>query len=163
VDSISVTATGKLGGAPASGVTQRGTTWASFSLAVDVPARNSDRSGGERQYDTRWYKVWCYGALADHVASSLVKGDRVTVRADDLSCHAWTDDTPERKTRGQAELKAYDVAASMRFENLVTAKAARTGTAPAEAAAPADGDPWADGGQVTQTGEVPEVLNGVTR
>jgi hypothetical protein len=89
----------------------------------------------------------------------------VTVRADDINCRPWTDDSPERKPHAQVELKAYDVAASMRFETLLTAKAARGGTAQADRAQ-ADTDPWADGGQVsdaTGTREVPEVLAGVTR
>jgi single-stranded DNA-binding protein len=160
VDSISLTVTGRLGDAPAQGVTKNGKAWASFSLAVDVPSRTG--AGGEREYETRWYKVWTHGPLAEHVAASLVKGDRVTVRADDLNHRVWTDDSPERKPHGQAELKAYDVAASVRFETLITAKAARAGTAQPEAAQPG-GDPWADGGQVSETREVPEVLAGVTR
>ena len=162
MDSISVTVTGKLGDAPASGTTQGGTTWASFRLAVEVPARGKNRTD-ERKYDTRWYKVWCYGPLASHVASSMVTGDMVTVRADDLSCAAWADNTPEAKPRGQVELRAYDVAASMRWETLTTAKAARSGAAQAQPAAPADGDPWADGGHIAQESEVPDVLAGVTR
>ena len=162
MDNISLTVTGRLGDAPAQGVTKSGKAWASFSLAADVPTRNS---GGDREFETRWYKVWAYGALAEHVAGSLVKGDRVTVRADDFSCRAWTDDSPEHKPRAQAELRAYDVAASMRFETLLTAKAARGGTAQADRAQ-AETDPWADGGQVSDTAgtrEVPEVLAGVTR
>lgn len=160
MDNISLTVTGRIGDAPAQGMTKAGKAWASFSLAADVPsARNA---GGEREFETRWYKVWCYGALAEHVAASLVKGDRVTVRADDLSCRAWTDDSPERKARAQAELRAYDIAASMRFETLITAKATRQGGAPADGTSP-ETDPWADGGHVTSTSQVPDVLAGVTR
>lgn len=129
MDSTSITMTGRLGDAPAQGVTRNGKAWASFSLAVDVPSRNN---GGEREYETRWYKVWAHGVLAEHVAGSLVKGDRVTVRADDLTCRAWTADGPQREPRAQAELRAYDVAASMRFENLTTAKAARQNASQAE-------------------------------
>ena len=162
MDSISVTVTGKIGKAPAQGTTSAGKAWASFSLAADVPARGAG-TGGERAYETRWYKVWCYGPLASHVASSMVTGDMVTVRADDLSCAAWADNTPEAKPRGQVELRAYDVAASMRWETLTTAKAVRSGAAQAQPAAPADGDPWADGGHIAQESEVPDVLAGVTR
>jgi single-stranded DNA-binding protein len=159
VDSVSITVTGRLGDSPAKGTTRSSTVWASFSLAVDVPSRNS---GGDREYETRWYKVWVYGALAEHVASSLVKGDRVTVRADDLNCRAWTEDSPEHKARAQAELKAYDVAASMRFETLVTARAARSTGTPAGSPQP-EQDPWADASQPTPPQQVPEVLAGVTR
>jgi len=156
VDSINIAVTGKLGGDPRLGTTKNGKAWTSFSLAADVPSRTG---GGDREFETRWYKVWCYGALAEHVAQSLVKGDRVTVRADDVSCRAWTDDSPEHKPRAQVELKAYDVAASMRFETLVTAKAARQASAPADSTT-AGADPWAGGGQA---GQVPDVLAGVTR
>jgi single-strand DNA-binding protein len=159
VDNISLTVTGRLGDAPAQGMTKSGKAWASFSLAADVPSRNS---GGEREFETRWYKVWAYGTLAEHVAGSLVKGDRVTVRADDVSCRAWTDDGPEHKPRAQVELKAYDVAASMRFETLLTAKATRQGSTHADSTT-ADADPWAGGGQTGEAREVPEVLAGVTR
>lgn len=161
MDSISVTVTGKLGSDPASGVTQSGITWAAFSLAVDVPARKKDRTD-EHRFETRWYKVWCYDALADHVASSLVKGDMVTVRADGLNCSAWIDNTPEGNVRGRVELTACDVAASMRWETLTTAKRARTRPVASEVPA-ADGDPWAGGGQVTTAAEVPDVLAGLTR
>ena len=167
MDNISLAVTGRLGDTPKLGTTKGGKAWASFSLAADVPSR---AAGGEREFEARWYKVWTYGALAEHVAGSLVKGDMVTVRADDITCRLWVDDSPERKPHAQVELRAYDVAASMRFETLVTAKATRSGTAHAETAntgtAQAGGDPWADGGQVAGTTgarEVPEVLAGVTR
>jgi single-stranded DNA-binding protein len=160
VDNISLTVTGRIGDAPAQGMTKAGNAWASFSLAADVPsARNAD---GKREFETRWYKVWTYGALAAHVAASLVKGDRVTVRANDVTARAWTVDGPERTPHAQAELRAYDVAASMRFETLVTAKATRRGSAPTDVTA-AGTDPWADGGHVAGTPEVPDVLAGVTR
>ena len=164
MDNISLTVTGRLGSAPAQGVTKNGKAWASFSLAADVPAGTGP--GGERKYESRWYKVWAYGPLAEHVAASLVKGDLVTVRADDITCRTWTSDRdPDQKPRADIELKAYDIAASMRFETLVTSKATRTGATHADTTS-ADGDPWADGGQMSGTTtdrEVPEVLAGVTR
>lgn len=154
METISVTVTGRIGSACRTGTTKNGKAWASFSLAADLPPRTS---GGESE--TRWYTVWAYGPLAAHVAGSLAKGDMVTVRADDITCRAWTDERdPGQKPRAQAELRAYDVAASMRFEYLVTAKAARAG---AELNAPAaDGDPWA-GEQAEPQREVPEVLAGL--
>jgi single-stranded DNA-binding protein len=154
VETISCIVTGRIGSAPRTGTTKNGKAWASFSLAADLPPRTA---GGESE--TRWYTVWAYGPLAEHVSGSLVKGDMVTVRDDDITCRTWTDDRdPQQRPRAQAELRAYDVAASMRFEYLVTAKSARAGgelTAPA-----ADGDPWA-GEQAAPQREVPEVLAGV--
>jgi single-stranded DNA-binding protein len=161
VDNISVTLTGRIGDAPAAGVTGSGKPWASFSLAVDVPRGKGD----QREYETRWVKVWCRGPLAEHAADSLVKGDRVTVRADDISASAWTADGPDREARAQLQVQAYEVAASMRFETLTTAKAARAGAAH-DGQPQAGEDPWADGSQgtgTTQAREVPEVLAGVIR
>ena len=155
METISCTVTGRIGSVPRTGTTRNGKAWASFSLAAELPAR----AGGESE--TRWYTVWAYGALAEHVAGSLAKGDMVTVRADDITSRVWTPDRdPEQRPRAEIELRAYDVAASMRFEYLVTAKAARAG---AELNAPVpDGEPWA-GEQAASQREVPEVLAGVTR
>jgi single-strand DNA-binding protein len=156
VDNINGTVAGRIGDAPYSGTTRNGKPMASFSVAAEIPSRIP---GGDS--DTRWYKVWAYGALAQHVADSLVKGDRVIVRYDDITYRLWTDDSPERKPRAQVELKAYDIGASMRFDNLLTAKAARQGAAPAGGGQPTD-DPWADATQAGGGREVPEVLAGVT-
>jgi single stranded DNA-binding protein len=160
VDSINITVTGRLGADPRQGTTKAGKPWASFTVAADVPMRNGN---GDREYETRWYQVWCHGPLAEHVAESLEKGDRVTVRADDVTCRTWTEDAPGRRARGQVELKAYDVSLSLRFGNAVAVRAPRAESAPA--GTDSDGtDPWADGGQVAATTtEVPEVLAGVTR
>jgi Single-strand binding protein family len=87
VDSISITVTGRLGADPRQGTTKPGKPLASLTVAADVRMRNGN---GDREYDTRWYQVWCHGPLAEHVAESLTKGDRVTVRADDVNCRAWT-------------------------------------------------------------------------
>ena len=79
MDSINITVTGRLGADPRPDTTKAGKPWASFTLAADVPMRNGS---GEREYDPRWYQVWCHGPLAERVADSLAKGDRMTVRAD---------------------------------------------------------------------------------
>jgi single-stranded DNA-binding protein len=159
VDSINITVTGRLGADPRQGTTKAGKPWASFTVAADVPMRNGN---GDREYDTRWYQVWCHGPLAEHVAESLVKGDRVTVRADDVNCRTWTEDAPGHRARGQVELKAYDVSLSLRFANGVAVRPTRA----EGAAAPSDSDgtdPWAEGGQLAVTADVPEVLAGVVR
>ena len=162
MDSINITVTGRLGGDPRQGTTRAGKPWASFTLAADVPTRNGN---GDRDYEPRWYQVWDHGPLAEHVAESLVKGDRVTVRADDVTCRTWTEDAPGHGARGQVELRAYDVSMSLRFANAVAVRAPRAEGAPAGGGTEAsDGtNPWADGGQVAATAEVPEVLAGVTR
>ena len=160
MDSINITVTGRLGADPRQGTTKAGKPWASFTVAADVPMRNGN---GDREYETRWYQVWCHGPLAEHVAQSLAKGDRATVRADDVNCRTWTEDAPGHRARGQVELKAYDVSLSLRFDGAVAVRAPRADAAPASTDS-AGTDPWADGGQITATAaEVPEVLAGLTR
>jgi single-strand DNA-binding protein len=156
VDNINGSVAGRIGDAPWFGTTKNGKPMASFSVAAEIPSRVP---GGDS--DTRWYKVWAYGALAQHVADSLAKGDRVIVRYDDITYRLWTDDSPERRPRAQVELKAYDIGASMRFDTLITARAARQGNALA-VADQAAGDPWADAAPSGTRSAVPDVLAGVT-
>ncbi len=128
MDSISFTVTGSLGDAPYSGTTRNGKPMASFSLGVTIAPRTA---GGEPT--KRWYKVWAFGTLASNAAASLVEGDRVTVRATDVTARAYTrQGDPEQEPQGQVVLYADDIAASVTFETLITAKAVRTGQAPAE-------------------------------
>ena len=91
-----------------------------------------------------------------------MKGDRVTVRADDVTCRTWTEDAPGHRARGQVELKAYDVSLSLRFDGAVAVRAPRADAAPAGTDS-AGTDPWAEGGQAAAATAVPEVLAGVTR
>ena len=158
MDSINIAVTGRLGGKPRHGKTRNGKAWASFSLAASVPSRGSD---GEREYQTRWYTVWCYDKLAKNVAESLEKGDRVTVRGDDLNCQAWITDGPGRQARAQAEVKAYEVSLSLQFSGAVAVRAPRAEDIPA-GTAPADSDPWADVATADSGTAVPDVLAGVT-
>ena len=163
MDSISITVTGRVGANPRQGTTKAGRAWASFTLAADVPVRNS---GGDREYETRWYKVWCHGPLAEHVANSLTTGDTATIRADDVTCRTWNEDAPGQRARGQVELKAYEVSMSLRWDGAVSVRAPRAEAAGAGTVAEASGevtDPWANSGQITQAPEVPEVLAGLTR
>jgi single-strand DNA-binding protein len=158
VDNISCTITGKLGNFPELGTTRNGKAMTSFSLAVNLPPRQSGGDG-----ETRWFRVYAFDQLAEHVSSSLVKGDTVTVRAADISGRAYVSDRdPEQKPRAQVTITAQDVAASMRWETLTTAKADRAARQPADGPQPAD-DPWAGEAPLPGDREVPEVLAGVTR
>jgi single-stranded DNA-binding protein len=128
MDSISFTVTGSLADAPYAGTTRNGKPMASFRLGVTIPPRTA---GGDPA--TRWYKVWAFGRLAENAAASLVKGDRVTVRGTDMTAQAYTrQGDPEQVPQGQVVLYAEDIAASVTFETLTTAKAVHTGqvTAP---------------------------------
>jgi single-stranded DNA-binding protein len=148
VDPISITVTGKVVRKPFSGTTRSNKPWASFTLAAYLPPRTPGGDG-----TTRWFKVFCYDTLAAHVIESLVDGDRVTVRATDYGTRIWAPDGSGSEPRAEITLTAWDVAASMAFETLITAKATRTGQA--------DGNPWAGDGLTHEEQANREVLAGV--
>jgi single-stranded DNA-binding protein len=123
---IQITITGRLGDEPRLFQTRDG-EGVELRLAVDIPGRNGDTF-------TRWVKVTAYGLLATRTAASVVKGDRVTVTADDLTCDAWL---ANGEARAKITLRARDIAASMAFDTLRTGYTARK----AARAAAANGQP----------------------
>jgi len=149
VDPISITVTGKVVRDPFTGTTRAGKPMTTFTLAAYLPPRTPGGDG-----TTRWFKVFCFDTLATNVAASVVDGDRVTVRATDCGTRIWAPDGGGKEPRAEITLTAWDVAASMTFETLITAKAARNGQA--------DGDPWAGDGLTGEERANREVLAGVT-
>jgi len=149
VDPISITVTGKVVRNPFTATTRAGKPMTTFTLAAYLPPRTPGGDG-----TTRWFKVFCFDALANHVAASLVDGDRVTVRATDCGTRIWAPDGGGKEPRAEITLTAWDVAASMAFETLLTAKAARAGQG--------GGDPWAGDGLPHDEQANREVLAGVT-
>ena len=99
-----------------------------LNLEVSVPPVSAGTDPG-----TRWLRVVCFGLLASRVADSIQAGDRVTVRASDLSCRAWVSDTTG-KPAARITLRAYDIAASMLTDTLTTGgrnfRGARSGAGP---------------------------------
>jgi single-stranded DNA-binding protein len=69
-------------------------------------------------------KVTAFGVLAERTATSVGKGDRVTVIADDLIAEAWTS-TNSGEPRARVGLRAREIAASIAFDSLRTGYAAR--------------------------------------
>jgi len=115
MDRISITVSGRIGSDPRRDATESGSAKVIMSLAAEP------RNG---QSPTRWFKVVAYGHVAAHAADSLHKGDYVTVRADDTYAWAWADDN-SKEPRGTTVLIAYDIAASVRFDNVTSGAAAR--------------------------------------
>ena len=107
MDQISVIVTGRVVRNPFTGTTRNGKPMTTFTLAAYLPPRTPGSDG-----TTRWFKVFCFDALATNVA------------------------------------------ASMAFETLTTAKATRAGQA--------DRDPWAENGVAREERANREVLAGVT-
>jgi single-stranded DNA-binding protein len=150
VNAISITVTGRLGDDPRTFSTHDNTPGVELRLALEIPPRGSGDS------ITRWVKVVAFGLLATRTASSVRKGDRVTVVADDLTAETWlAKGTDEPQARGRVTLRAREIAASMAYDTL------RTGYAERKAArqAAANGEP--NDLPVTERAEA-QVLAGVT-
>jgi single-stranded DNA-binding protein len=116
---ISITVTGRLGDDPRHFVTRDGTAGVELRLALDLPSRIPGADS-----ITRWVKVTAFGLLAERTATSVGKGDRVTIVADDLMAEAWAANA-SGEPRARMTLRAREIAASMAFDTLRTGYAAR--------------------------------------
>jgi single-strand DNA-binding protein len=117
-----VTITGNLTDDPEFRVTQAGTAVATFRVAVTP--RRPDGKGGWTDGETSFFKVVAWRQLAENLAESLGKGDRVIVTGQ-LRMHAW--ETPEGDKRSTIEVQADEVGPSLRWATARPEKAARSG------------------------------------
>lgn len=95
----------------------KATNFARFSIAVKphVPQ-------GEPEPETVFYEVTCFGTVATHVCTSLVKGDRVSVTGKP-EVDTWTGrDNRERTTK---RIIANCVAVDLRFASVRIDRAAK--------------------------------------
>ena len=90
--------------------TPSGQTVATFGLAVNRRWQNRQTQEWEEQVSFFDVKAW--GNLAENVAASTDRGDRVTVTGR-LEQRTWETDAGEK--RSKVEIVAEDVAASLRF------------------------------------------------
>ena len=90
--------------------TPSGQATASFGLAVNRSW--TDRATNERKEQTSFFDVVTWGTLAENVATSLNKGDRVVV-AGRLDQRTW--ETPEGERRSRVEVVADEVSPSLRW------------------------------------------------
>jgi single-stranded DNA-binding protein len=116
---ITISVTGRLGDHPRKFATRDGTAGVELRLALDLSSRVPGGDGVRR-----WVKVSAFGLLAERTAESVGKGDRVTVLADDLIAEAWAA-TGSGEPRARVSLRAREIAASVAFDTLRTAFAAR--------------------------------------
>ncbi|WP_436794022.1 single-stranded DNA-binding protein [Actinospongicola halichondriae] len=100
-----------------------GTALASFGIAWNN--RYKDRNG-EQVEDTSFFDVTCWRDLADNVAESLSKGDRVIVYGK-LEQRSW--ETQEGEKRSKVEIVADEVAPSLRWATAQVSKIRRDGPA----------------------------------
>jgi single-strand DNA-binding protein len=106
--------------------TPSGQATASFGLAVNRTW--TDRASQERREQTSFFDVVVWGTLAENVAQSLRKGERVVV-AGRLDQRTW--ETQEGEKRSKVEVVADEVAPSLRW---ATAQVVKNDRRPADAA-----------------------------
>ena len=108
--SNSITLVGNLTKEPDLKYTSNGT--AALTMSVAVNRRWTSQKTGETSEVVAFFSVVTFGALAENVAESLKKGDRVVVngRVDQRS---WQDEDGGRHT--SFEVVADEVATSLRF------------------------------------------------
>jgi single-strand DNA-binding protein len=129
VELISITVTGVLAHDPRPFTTKRGTAAVSLWLESSLPPR----SGGGDSI-SRYMKILAFGTLASNVTESLHRGDRVTVRGDDLRAEAWEKDG---QTRSCPVVTATDICPSLLRDTALLGSTARR----AATQAAADGQP----------------------
>jgi len=91
--------------------TPNGASVTNFSVAWN---RRYERNG-EQVEEVSYFDVTCWGSLADNVAASIGKGHRVVVSGQ-LEQRSW--DTPDGQKRSKVEIKADDVAPSLRWASV---------------------------------------------
>ena len=112
-----VTVSGNLCADPVLCHTTGGTPVAELRVAEN---RNYQDSGGEWQQATSYYTVTAWRGIAEHVAASLHKGDRV-VAVGRMRQDEWT--TEGGETRRRYVIDADDLAASIRYATVEVTEA----------------------------------------
>jgi single-strand DNA-binding protein len=117
-----VTITGNLTDDPELRTTQAGAAVATFRVAVTP--RRPDGRGGWTDGETSFFQVVAWRQLAEHLADSLGKGDRVIVTGQ-LRMNSW--ETPGGEKRSTIEVQADEVGPSLRWATAKPEKAVRAG------------------------------------
>lgn len=100
--------------------TTGGRATCSFGLAVN----RRYQQNGEWQEVVSFFDVSCWADLAEHVAQTIRKGDRVMVSGR-LEQQTW-EDKETGKNRSKVEVVADEVGASLRFATAVIARVERS-------------------------------------
>lgn len=134
MSAISITVTGNLTGDPELKFTQTGSPVAAFTVASNE--RFKDAKGEWQDGPTSFVRVNAWRDLAEHVAESLAKGDRVIVSG---TLRQRNYETKEGEKRTVWEVAATEVGAALRYATVKISKIRRDSVPPAE-------DPWASSG-----------------
>jgi single-strand DNA-binding protein len=95
---------GNVGRDPEMRYTQSGQAVCDFSVAVN--RRWTDRNSNEQREKTTWFRVTCWGRLAETVNQYVQKGRQILVTGE-VDASAWTDG--DGNPRATLELTARDV------------------------------------------------------
>ena len=137
-----LTVVGNVAGPPRLRTTPAGVSVADFRIA-STPRRHDRAEGTWSDGETIWFGVTAWRGLAEHVAGSLHKGDKVVV-AGRLTTRSWEVEGGER--RSGLELEAAHVGLDLSRGAAGYVKPGRLVV---------DEDPWISSGQVDrETGEV---------
>jgi len=117
--SSTVTIVGSLGRDPELRFTQSGLGIVNFSVAVN----RRKKVGDEWEDETCWFNVSAWRELAENVAASMSKGDRVIVTGH-MQESSWEDKDGNKRTK--MELVADAIGAEMRFAQVEVARTQRT-------------------------------------
>lgn len=119
--STTITVTGNVTRDPELKFGASGTAVAKLSLA----ANRRVKKGDQYEDETSFFNVVCFGALAENVANSVIKGIRIVVTGE-LEQRSWE---KEDGTKGSAvEIKAEDIGVSLRWANATVSKVASKST-----------------------------------
>lgn len=117
--------------------TPTGASVTNFSVAW---SRKFQRQGQEVE-ETSFVDVTCWGTLAENVAASLTKGNRIVVTGR-LEQRSW--ETPSGEKRSKVEIVADDVGPSLRWASAQVARNERTDAPGASAGRPGAPQPAYD-------------------
>ena len=118
----SITITGNLTHAPELKYTPGGTALCQLGLACGHRRKNQQTQ--EWEEDPGFYDVTVWSELAENVAESLTKGNRVTVTGR-LSFRQW--ETEDGQKRSKVDIVADDVAASLRWATVGITRVTKEG------------------------------------
>ena len=100
-----ITVVGNVGAPPRMRVVASGAVVTDFRLA-STPRKKDRATEAWGDGETLWFGITCWRALADNVAASLQKGDRVVVTGR-LAAHTWL--TEQGEKRSGLEIEASSV------------------------------------------------------
>ena len=134
--STPITVVGNLTADPELRFTKSGQAIAKLRVAVNERVKDGDQwKDGEATY----WRVTCWGGLAEHVGDSLAKGSRI-IAVGRVSSSTW--ETKEGEQRTDYEITADSLGPDLRWATAKVTKAGKGGSM--RVSQPAD-DPWAAG------------------